>query len=73
MKDWINKLDDFLKITDREILTHAGKVSRELADAKAKSEFSKFKKLHREELSPVEKEFIKSIDEAEKKLLNKGK
>lgn len=71
MKDWITKLDDFLRITDREILTHAGNVSRELADTKAKIEFSKYKEMHKSELSPVDEAFIKAIDTAEKKILKK--
>ena len=31
MKDWIAKLDDFLKISNKQILTHAGKITHELA------------------------------------------
>ena len=31
MRDWIAKLDDFLRMGDREILTHAGKISHEQA------------------------------------------
>ena len=42
MKDWIAKLDGFLTINDREILTHAGKISHELALETAEAEFQKF-------------------------------
>ena len=35
MKDWINILDDFLRISRKDILTHAGKISAKLAKEKA--------------------------------------
>lgn len=35
MRDWIVKLDDFLRISDRDILTHAGKISHQIALDKA--------------------------------------
>ena len=35
MRDWVAKLDDFMRISDREILTHAGNVSHEAALARA--------------------------------------
>ena len=41
MPDWIAKLDDFLRLSDREILTHAGTVSHEEAVRKAELEFEK--------------------------------
>lgn len=42
MKDWINKLDGFLSINDRDILNHAGKVSHEIAKQIAESEYDKY-------------------------------
>jgi hypothetical protein len=42
MRDWIRKLDDFLKLNDREILDHAGKVSAALSEEMAQREFEKF-------------------------------
>jgi len=42
MQDWIKKLDGFLGLNDREILTHAGKVSRQLAKQIAEQEYDKF-------------------------------
>ena len=45
MRDWIAKLDDFLRLSEREILTHAGKVTHELAVAKAEAEFAKYRAL----------------------------
>ena len=38
MKDWIQKLDDFLRLSNRELLTNAGKISAELAKEKADAE-----------------------------------
>jgi len=42
MRDWIRKLDDFLKLNDREILDHAGKISARLSEETAWREFEKF-------------------------------
>jgi hypothetical protein len=42
MRDWLAKLDDFLKVSDRDILTHAGRISHEVATLKAEAEFGKF-------------------------------
>ena len=43
MSDWIGKLDDFLKLSDRELLTHAGTVSHDAALAKAQAEYAKYR------------------------------
>jgi hypothetical protein len=43
MKDWIEKLDAFLKFNDYEVLTDAGKVSAEVAKALAIKEYEKFR------------------------------
>lgn len=67
MKDWIAKLDDFLRISEMEILEHAGKVSQTLAEEKAKTEFYKYRRTH-DELSPVEKDFLNSIKAVQKKI-----
>jgi len=45
MRDWINKLEGFLTLNDREILQGAGKVSAQLAKAHAEQEFDKFRVL----------------------------
>lgn len=39
MKDWAEALDNFLKFNRRELLTHAGKISRELAEKKAHEQY----------------------------------
>lgn len=68
MKDWLQKLDDFLKLSGREVLTHAGKISAEMAKLKADSEYAKFKDRTREALSSVERHFLQSLEDAQKKL-----
>ena len=43
MKDWVKKLDAFLKFNEEEILTNAGKVTHEVAESLAIAEFKKYK------------------------------
>lgn len=71
MANWISKLDDFMKISGREILEHAGKISHEIAMMKANEEYSKFSERSKNELSPVEKHFLESIDVTAKQLKEK--
>lgn len=68
MKDWINRLDDFLTMTGNDILTNAGSVSNQKALDKAHKEYEKFKEQIKNELSKAEKDFIKQIDTTAKKL-----
>ena len=65
MKDWLQTIDDYLKMTRREILTTKGRVSHQQAIEKAHAEYDKFKKKQDDILSPVEKHFIESIDKLE--------
>ena len=69
MKDWINILDDFLRISRKDILTHAGKISAKLAKEKADKEYDKFKERTKNELSPVEMHFLENFEREQKKLL----
>ena len=69
MKDWINILDDFLRISRKDILTHAGKISANLAKEKADKEYDKFKERTKNELSPVEIHFLENFEREQKKLL----
>ena len=57
MQDWIAKLDEFLRISDREILAHAGKISHDDAIEKARVEFEKYRELHLNDVTPVEHHF----------------
>jgi len=68
MKDWIEVLDGFIKMSRQEILTNAGKISAELAQNKAIAEYESYKIKSEIELSEVEKQFIASIENANKEL-----
>ena len=69
MEDWIIKLDDFLKLSGRELLTHAGTISHEQAIERAQIEYEKHRALRINQPSPVEKHF----EQAVKKLPKPGK
>ncbi|MBP3443768.1 MAG: virulence RhuM family protein [Methanocorpusculaceae archaeon] len=69
MKDWINILDDFLRISRKDILTHAGKISAKLAKEKADAEYDKFKERIKNEMSPVEIHFLENFEREQKRLL----
>ena len=66
MHDWIQKLDDFLRISDKELLTDAGKVSHKKAVEKAKFEYEKYRKAE-------DKKYISDFDREMKKLLKDKK
>jgi len=66
MRDWIAKLDDFLKLSERDILTHAGRISHEQAQQKAEAEFEKYRKLTASEPSPVERDFEEAVEKIKK-------
>ena len=61
MRDWIAKLDDFLRMGERDILTHAGTISHEQALRKAELEFEKFRVLQLAQPSQVEKDFEAAV------------
>ena len=65
MKDWIAMLDDFLRMTARDILSHAGKISHETALDKARAEYAKYQQQLVEMLSPVEHHFLEAVKEIE--------
>ena len=62
MEDWIGKLDDFLALSDREVLDHAGKVSHDNAVAKARREYERFSAKRRKLPSPVERHFEEAVN-----------
>ncbi|WP_391572679.1 RhuM family protein [Cohnella sp.] len=45
MKDWIEKLNSFLRFNEREILTNAGSISQEVAEKLATREYEKFNQM----------------------------
>lgn len=72
MVDWIAKLDDFLKLSDREVLTHAGNISHDAAKEKAEAEFLRFKERQARLPQPVDRHFAESLEEL-KKIESKAK
>ena len=66
MQDWIEKLDDFLKVSEKELLTNAGKISHQKAIEKAKVEYGKYRKSE-------DKKYISDFDREMKKLEKKVK
>ena len=73
MRDWIQKLDDFLRLSDKELLTHAGTISAKLAKEKADAEYDKFKERTANELTPVEIHFIENFEREQKRLKDNNK
>ena len=63
MKDWINRLDSILQLNGRELLTHAGKISHEMALKKSGDEFGKY------QLSQKALEKVQSLKELEQDIL----
>lgn len=68
MKDWIARLDDFLKMTGKDILSHAGAISHEKAIQKVNEEYLSYKEKTKNELTRVEEDFIEHLDAAAKML-----
>jgi hypothetical protein len=68
MKDWVERLDDFLRMTGNDILQNAGTISHQQALKKAGQEYEKYKERTKNELSQVEKHFVEQIEQTAKKL-----
>lgn len=66
MKDWLETIDDYLRMTRRDILDTKGKVTHKQAIVKAHNEYEKYKVKQEDVLSPVERHFIESIKKLEK-------
>ncbi len=64
MRDWVQKLDDFLKISEKKLLTNAGKISHKKAIEKAKIEYDKYRKAEDEK-------YISDFDREMKKIEKK--
>lgn len=65
MVDWSSKLDDFLKLSDREILTHAGQISAEQAKEKAKLEYQRHSKVINLQATQVDKDLQAALKKLE--------
>ena len=64
MRDWITKLDQFIQLSEREILTHAGKITAEAARALAEQEYKKYRRTLEAQPSPVEVHFDEAVKKA---------
>jgi hypothetical protein len=65
MTDWIRKLDDFLRLNERQILQDAGNVSAKLAEETVAREFDKFQKM---QANLDDQRVDKDFEEAVKKI-----
>jgi len=66
MVDWITKLDDFLRLSERDILDHAGRISHDAAQAKAEIEFAKYRTLKDAEPQHVDADFDAAVEKLKK-------
>ncbi|GMT46580.1 MAG: 2-hydroxyacid dehydrogenase [bacterium] len=74
MKDWEQKLDEFLRFNDRKVLPNAGKVSKLAAEEHAKAEYAQFEVCRRAYKESIgEAETIKQLEEAAKEFKNHNK
>ena len=73
MKDWVARLDAFLSMTGKKILTHAGEVSHEQAIEKAHLEYEIYKSRVKNELTAVERDFVKQLETTAKQIKGKRK
>jgi len=64
MKDWVEKLDAFLKFNEKDILCNSGKISNKVAITLAEKEYEKFQKIQ-------DKKYISDFDKIVKKLKSK--
>lgn len=74
MKDWERKLNDFLRFNERQVLPHAGSVSKQSAEDHARAEYEKFSSRRRQYKEAIgEEENIKQLEKAAKLLPEKRK
>jgi len=66
MQDWVTKLDEFLKISGRELLDNAGKISADSARAKAEQEYLRYHALQDLKPRPIDAEFEKVVKRLQK-------
>lgn len=79
MRDWLTKLDDFLRLSDREVLTHAGRIRHSVAEQHALAEFAKYEEMRLQlEAETASSDFdravegVKTLNKATKKLNRDG-
>ena len=73
MQDWVERLHQSLSMTGRDLLTHAGQISRDQALEKAHEEYEKLRTAQISEPSEAEKHFIANTEKQLKAIEKKGK
>jgi len=73
MADWIRKLDDFLRVSERDVLAHAGKVSSDAALKKAHLEYEKYRQALLNAPSDVERHFAQAVSKVRRLAKKKGR
>lgn len=68
MADWIAKLDDFIRLSDHEILAHAGRVSHQQAEEHAHAQYEQFERQRREQAALEARDF----DDAARRLIEQA-
>lgn len=66
MQDWITKLDDFLRVSGRELLDHAGTISAETAKGKAEREYARYRSIEDKKPKAIDVEFEKVTKQLQK-------
>jgi hypothetical protein len=66
MQDWLAKLDEFLKVSGREVLDHAGSISAEAARTKAEQEYTRYHALLDAQPRAIDAEFEKVAKQLKK-------
>ncbi len=68
MRDWIDRLDDFIKMTGNSILDNAGSISHQQMLDKAQTEYDLYKEKTKDQLSHAEEDFIRQIEQTAQQL-----
>lgn len=61
MADWIAKLDDFIRLSDRDILAHAGRVSHQQAEKHAREQYEQYEREQRQIAGADESDFDRAV------------
>tara|TARA_B100001063_G_scaffold165672_1_gene154671 strand:- start:8430 stop:9446 length:1017 start_codon:yes stop_codon:yes gene_type:complete len=67
MADWASKLDDFLRLSDYEVLNHAGNISQAQATEKAKQEYDKYRRVIDAQPSKVDLDLANALKQLQDK------
>ena len=67
MREWISKLDDFLRLSERDVLTRAGKISHALAEEHAYTQFAQYEE-HRRQIESTQSvsDFDQTVEQIKK-------